>query len=112
MFKQKRLACSFCGKRASEVSKLVAGPNVYICDACVAIANRIMSDSNTSDIQPEQPARSLWQRISAWVNKRAPLLTMYCVPAAAKWVPGQAARPCCRTSAISDAVRLCTVSRR
>lgn len=33
MFMRKRLACSFCGKGAAEVSKLVAGPNVYSGDA-------------------------------------------------------------------------------
>jgi len=27
-------SCSFCGKNQDEVSKLVAGPNVYICDEC------------------------------------------------------------------------------
>jgi len=28
--------CSFCGKGEPEVRKLIAGPRVYICDACVA----------------------------------------------------------------------------
>jgi len=27
--------CSFCGKRSSEVQKLLAGPEVYICNECV-----------------------------------------------------------------------------
>ena len=30
------LACSFCGQSQLEVRKLIAGPTVYICDACVA----------------------------------------------------------------------------
>jgi len=38
MFKRNRLACSFCGKTAAEVAKLVAGPNVHICDVCAAEA--------------------------------------------------------------------------
>jgi ClpX C4-type zinc finger len=29
------LACSFCGKKQSEVSKLIAGPSVFICNECV-----------------------------------------------------------------------------
>ena len=38
------LACSFCGKKQSEVSKLIAGPSVFICNDCIgdcdeAIAN-------------------------------------------------------------------------
>lgn len=31
------IACSFCGKDHTEVAKLVAGPGVYICDACVGL---------------------------------------------------------------------------
>ena len=42
----RKLACSFCGKGEKEVSKLVAGPRVFICEACVAEATRIMNDPN------------------------------------------------------------------
>jgi hypothetical protein len=38
----RRLSCSFCGKRDSEVSKLLGGPKVHICDACVGVCNRIL----------------------------------------------------------------------
>ena len=31
-----KLGCSFCGKKRTEVAKLVAGPGVFICDECVA----------------------------------------------------------------------------
>lgn len=30
------MVCTFCGRPDHEVAKLIAGPNVYICDACVA----------------------------------------------------------------------------
>jgi hypothetical protein len=30
--------CTWCGRPPSEVKKLIAGPKVYICDACVAAA--------------------------------------------------------------------------
>jgi ATP-dependent Clp protease ATP-binding subunit ClpX len=36
------LCCSFCGKTQEEVKKLVAGPNVYICDECVDLCNEIL----------------------------------------------------------------------
>jgi hypothetical protein len=52
---RRRLACSFCGKRDSEVAKLVAGPQVFICDACVATAQRLMDDSG--DATPPQVIR-------------------------------------------------------
>ena len=29
--------CSFCGKERTQVEKLIAGPGVTICDACVAL---------------------------------------------------------------------------
>jgi len=29
------LRCSFCGRSEDEVARLVAGPSVYICDACI-----------------------------------------------------------------------------
>ena len=35
--------CTFCGRPPSEVSKLISGPNVYICDGCVAVAEQALS---------------------------------------------------------------------
>jgi ATP-dependent Clp protease ATP-binding subunit ClpX len=31
----KSLSCSFCGKSERETRQLIAGPRVFICDACV-----------------------------------------------------------------------------
>jgi hypothetical protein len=42
MIRPKPLRCSFCGRSEQEVSKLVAGPKVYICDQCVELASSIM----------------------------------------------------------------------
>ena len=36
--------CSFCGKEQRMVSRLVAGPNVYICNECIALCNDILND--------------------------------------------------------------------
>ncbi|HYR91097.1 MAG TPA: ClpX C4-type zinc finger protein [Terriglobia bacterium] len=52
MFARRRLACSFCRKNNEQVAKLVAGPRVYICDECVAIAVRIMQDNGTNTLGP------------------------------------------------------------
>jgi ATP-dependent Clp protease ATP-binding subunit ClpX len=52
MFKLRRLRCSFCGKNEDEVSKLVAGPRVYICDECAALANQIMQNGPSVDGSP------------------------------------------------------------
>ena len=36
------LRCSFCGKTQSQVKKLIAGPNVYICDECISACTDII----------------------------------------------------------------------
>jgi ATP-dependent Clp protease ATP-binding subunit ClpX len=36
--------CSFCGKSQREVKKLIAGPNVYICDECIQLCNDIIAE--------------------------------------------------------------------
>ena len=41
--------CSFCGRSEDEVKKLIAGPNVYICDECVEICEGILAD----ELEPE-----------------------------------------------------------
>lgn len=35
--------CSFCGKLATEVVKLIAGPGIYICDECVMVCGEILA---------------------------------------------------------------------
>ena len=32
------LRCSFCDRAQQQVAKLIAGPNVYICNGCVRLA--------------------------------------------------------------------------
>lgn len=39
-----RLKCSFCGKSQDQVKKLIAGPEVYICDECVELCNEILDE--------------------------------------------------------------------
>jgi len=38
------LRCSFCSKSQGEVRKLIAGPNVYICDECIEICTDIIAE--------------------------------------------------------------------
>ena len=42
----KSVKCSFCGKPQEMVKRIVAGPNAYICDECIAICNNIIEDEN------------------------------------------------------------------
>jgi ATP-dependent Clp protease ATP-binding subunit ClpX len=41
--------CSFCGKSQSEVRKLIAGPGVYICDACITTCKNILEKETRRD---------------------------------------------------------------
>lgn len=36
--------CSFCGKTEHEVSRLFAGPSVYICNECVVLCESLLAD--------------------------------------------------------------------
>ena len=40
----KKLNCNFCGKGRDQVDKLIAGPNVYICNECISISYEILDD--------------------------------------------------------------------
>lgn len=36
------MRCSFCGKDSSQVERLIAGPDVYICNECVELCQQII----------------------------------------------------------------------
>ncbi len=38
--------CSFCGKLQSEVDRLIAGPNVWICDQCIDLCQSLILRDN------------------------------------------------------------------
>jgi len=40
--RRKKLKCSFCGKSDQEVTRLIGGPGVHICDACVGVCNKVL----------------------------------------------------------------------
>ena len=56
MMMEKELKCSFCGKPQSRVRKLIAGPNVYICDECIGVCTSILDDE--LDLMPEYEPQS------------------------------------------------------
>ncbi|NLP46020.1 MAG: ATP-dependent Clp protease ATP-binding subunit ClpX [Epulopiscium sp.] len=47
---KKQLKCSFCGKNQEQVKRLIAGPNVYICDECIELCAEII-DEEFDDFQ-------------------------------------------------------------
>lgn len=40
----KEIRCSFCGKTQSEVTRLIEGDGVYICDNCISFCNSLLFD--------------------------------------------------------------------
>ncbi len=46
---KKQLKCSFCGKPQGQVRRLIAGPDVYICDECVQLCREIIEEGIEAD---------------------------------------------------------------
>ncbi len=42
---QKIVKCSFCGREATEVGSMIAGPDVYICDICISSSVDILKNN-------------------------------------------------------------------
>jgi ATP-dependent Clp protease ATP-binding subunit ClpX len=62
--------CAFCGRARSEVKKLIAGPNVYICDRCVMVCKQLLSDERRVSVEtaPKPPKpREIRSRLDEWV---------------------------------------------
>jgi len=54
---EKNIRCSFCGKHQDQVNRLIAGPNVYICNECVQLCNGILDgyEPEDSDVSYDVP---------------------------------------------------------
>lgn len=66
------LCCSFCSKDKDSVTKLVAGPGVYICNECVDLCNEIMATNTVPEIrvwhdQPDEEMLASLARVQAIV---------------------------------------------
>ncbi|MEA4965288.1 MAG: ATP-dependent Clp protease ATP-binding subunit ClpX [Oscillospiraceae bacterium] len=44
--------CSFCGKKQEQVKRIIAGPNVYICNECIDLCASILRDEMRPDLEP------------------------------------------------------------
>ena len=47
------IRCSFCGKRQEQVNRIIAGPNVFICDECVQLCSSILHDEMHPNATPQ-----------------------------------------------------------
>ena len=48
------LFCSFCGKNQKEVTKLIAGPRVYICDECIQLCGEIIAEETEKSTESSE----------------------------------------------------------
>ena len=51
----KSLCCSFCGRAQNQVKRLVAGPDVYICDECIELCFEIIDEERYPSIDGDAP---------------------------------------------------------
>ena len=51
-----RVTCSFCGKPAEQVEKMITGAGVHICNECVTMCYRILEEDLARGKQGEKPA--------------------------------------------------------
>ena len=52
-YDERQLRCSFCGKPQEQVRRLIAGPNVYICNECVELCDEIITEEYIDDENQE-----------------------------------------------------------
>ena len=43
--------CSFCGKHHSEVAKLIAGPDCFICNECILVCSDLLEKESGEDLK-------------------------------------------------------------
>ncbi len=48
------IRCSFCGKTQDEVTRLVEGPGVYICDKCIGFCNSLLFDDEKTAVSEKK----------------------------------------------------------
>lgn len=67
---RKIVRCSFCGKSARSVRKLIAGPpGVHICDECVRLCREIIEESPASDEETVTFSDMRPRAISAYLDE-------------------------------------------
>jgi ATP-dependent Clp protease ATP-binding subunit ClpX len=81
-----KLKCSFCGKSQDQVKRLIAGPNVYICDECIELCQEIIHeefeenfDIGTSDLPKPREIKEILDQyvIGQDIAKKALAVAVY-----------------------------------
>ncbi len=81
-----KLKCSFCGKSQDQVKRLIAGPNVYICDECIELCQEIIHEEfeenfemGTSDLPKPREIKEILDQyvIGQDIAKKALAVAVY-----------------------------------
>ena len=56
--REKNIVCSFCGRPVSQVGRMIAGPDVYICRDCLEEAYKTLMAEEQQDVSPEAEGES------------------------------------------------------
>ncbi len=51
--------CSFCGKSQEQVRRLIAGPQVYICDECIDLCREMIAEEQGGTTRSKLPASKI-----------------------------------------------------
>ena len=62
------IKCSFCGRSQAHIQKLIAGPEVYICDECVDLCCAIMIEEGAFDPHQRYDDFDAETYLSNWVD--------------------------------------------
>ncbi len=71
---EKHLRCSFCGKSQDQVRRLIAGPNVYICNECVDLCKEIIDEETDfleeSELKKLPKPKEIFEFLDKYVIKQ------------------------------------------
>ena len=83
---KKPVRCSFCGKRETEVRRMLQGPGARICDQCVALCMSLLEE----ELGASGGAGRMWFRRFLMISSRrrwmAMSVTWPLVPAEGWWI--------------------------
>ena len=69
MTKKSDLNCNFCGKNRDHVEKLIAGPSVYICNECITLSYKIVSDQPSLEVSDDEFSIPLPSEIKSFLDE-------------------------------------------
>jgi ATP-dependent Clp protease ATP-binding subunit ClpX len=71
---EKHLRCSFCGKSQDQARRLIAGPNVYICNECVDLCKEIIDEETDfleeSELKKLPKPKEIFEFLDKYVIKQ------------------------------------------